>query len=63
MKTRKVIVQSRVDGAEVPADVVLCPKCENDEFSVFVIGGRHLHFQCAACAETFCDQSCAAVPS
>ena len=61
MKTKSVTVTD-LDGRNVAADLVCCPHCDNSYFSIFLVGGKHQHLQCAGCDQSYCDGSCKEPP-
>lgn len=57
MKSRTIKIHD-VHGNEAEAQLFVCDRCGAEAFVVFVIGGKHQHFQCNNCGTSYCDGSC-----
>ena len=55
MKVKDIHVTNE-RGQTKPAQLVVCPECDGEEFRLYFIDkDRVPHIQCAGCAEVFCD--------
>lgn len=56
MNTRRVTITCLITGQQLPADLLLCPNCDGEQFVVYLPDKiDHCHFQCRTCDATFCD--------